>query len=84
MKGCFYLEIKEEKLMSLPFVVKVMPYRIKYFTESGDYNESIVLGKNIPDAIEVLLNLNNSSLNETIIETVELIRLQEGKVLITK
>lgn len=67
--------------MSLPFVLKVMPYRIKFFSESGDFAEAIVLGKNMVDAIEILMKENRSIDNVTNIEKVELIRLQESGVL---
>jgi hypothetical protein len=68
----------------LPFALCVMPYRIKYFTCSGDFQESIVLGKDVNDAVATLLKEIKSIEGVWAIEKIELIRLQESKVLMTK
>lgn len=71
-------------MKDLPFALRVMPYHIKYFTSLGDYAESIVLGKDVKDAIDTLIKTNKSIESIYNIEEIKLIRLQESKVLMTK
>jgi len=70
-------------MKDLPFALHVMPYHIKYFTSLGDYAESIVLGKDINDAINTLMKTNKSIESIHNVEEITLIRLQESKVLMT-
>jgi hypothetical protein len=65
----------------LPFVVCVMPYNIKFFTNSGNLAKSIVLAENETSAAKLIKSEYGDSV---IIESIELIRLQENKVLLTK
>jgi hypothetical protein len=71
-------------MKDLPFALRVMPYHIKYFTCSGDFQESIVLGKDVNDVVTTLLKEVKSIEGIWAIEKIELIRLQESKVLMTK
>ena len=58
-----------------------MQYRIKYSVD-GNYTESIVLGKDMIDAINTLIK--DQKVNIWDIESIELCRLQDSKVLLTK
>lgn len=67
--------------VNLPYVLKVMPYRIEYYVD-GNYTESIVLGKDMIDAINTLIK--DQKVNIWEIESIELCRLQDSKILLTK